>query len=334
MYRKPTSQYNEWLQWLTEERHISLEVIQEAGLYLYRSELSIPVRDADGTLLFYKHRRSFKSNEGIKYRYDKGATAALFGAETLKTIRKGDMLICTESELDSLTLRSFGYHAVSTTGGAGTWKEEWSILIKDFDVVILYDADKAGVEGSIRVAARVPNARIAWLPVDYGKDSTEIIHSGQIEALKRSVENAKRYEVPSSDDPLRLEALKELQKVLVTEKKACNKKGGGTPFHRDLALAWVEKEIAGEKKIAQRAALPKRDGTDVARAKAYPIKNLLKVRKDGFAICIFHNEKSPSMKVYADHAYCFGACSKRYDAIDIFMQIHGCTFKEAIKLMV
>lgn len=329
-----TSQYREWLKWLTEERHISLQVIEESGLFMNYADLSIPVRDIDGKLLFYKHRRSFKTDKGIKYRYDKGAKAALFGAETLKEILIGSTVICTESELDSLSLRSIGYNAVSTTGGAGTWREEWNALLDGFNIVILYDADKAGILGAIRVASMVPNAKIAWLPVQYGKDPTEVIHSGNIDSLKRSIDDAKMYYVPSQNDTLRLEALKRLQKVLLNERRDCLADSSKTPFHIDIVLSWVEEEIEGEKKIERTVNKGVDMGTEIERARTFPIKNLIKVRKDGFAICLFHKEKTPSMKVYTDHAYCFGSCSKRYDAIDIFMQINGCSFKEAIKQMI
>lgn len=331
-----TSQYLEWLNWLVAERHISTDVIKSSGLYMYRADLGIPVRDVDGKILFYKHRRSFKENKGIKYKYDKGATASLYGAETLKDIQPGETVVVTEGELDTLAMRTLGYHAVSSTGGAGTWNQEWNSLVlkETCGTVLLYDADKAGVEGALRVASTNPKFKIAWCPVEYGKDPTDVIRAGQSEALKRVIDNAKRYEVPSQDSTTRLEALKELQKVFVVERKECMTDKDKTPFHVDIALNWVENEIVKEKEAERRVSIPKKEyGTDVARAKAYPIRNLVKMNREKKAKCLWHDDRVPSMHVYPDHVYCF-VCNKRGDAIDVFMAINGCDFKTAVAALI
>lgn len=328
------SNYKEWLNWLTQERCISPEVIKESGLYLYREELSIPVRDVEGKLLFYKHRRSFKTDKGIKYRYDKGATAALFGAETLKFIKQGEVVIVVEGELDALAMRTLGYHAVSSTGGAGTWRPEWSTLLAPFDVIFLYDADKAGVEGMLK-AAQI-HGKIAWCPVEYGKDPTDVIVSGHIDALKQAIADAKRYLIPSQEDTHRLEALKSLQKVLLKERGEKLINPNKTPFHVNLALKWIDSEIDKEKEMMEREIQKIKDeiyNIDVKRARAYPIKNLIKVNRQRKAKCLWHDDKEPSMHVYPDHAYCF-VCGKRVNAVDVYMQLNGCDFKTAVAALV
>ncbi len=304
---------------------------------MYPTYLSIPVRDTEGRLLFYKHRRNFKDNEGIKYRYDKGATAALFGAETLRDLPLGARVIITESELDALAMRSLGYDAVSGTGGAGTWKEEWITLLYTFNIIILYDADKAGIEGALKVASMIPTATIAWVPVQYGKDPTEVIHKGQTKALEQALSNAHRYEVPTKDAPKRLEALKSLQKTLLAEKQECLKDSTRTPFHVDIALDWVKKELSLEYEWSDRQSSREKykgDRTDVEKARTYPIRDLIKVNRQHKAVCLFHTDKDPSMHVYKDnHAYCF-VCNKRADAINIYMALNNCSFKEALKALI
>ncbi len=70
--------------------------------------------------------------------------------------------------------------------------------------------------------------------------------------------------------------------------------------------------------------------SDIARAREYPIRELVKVRMNA-AKCLWHDEKTASMHVYPDnHAYCFG-CQKRADAIDIAMQTQGLDFVAAVK---
>lgn len=50
----------------------------------------------------------------------------------------------------------------------------------------------------------------------------------------------------------------------------------------------------------------------------------------GMINCIFHNDKTPSMKIYEDHYYCFG-CGKHGDVTSFAAQITGLTQYEAAK---
>lgn len=325
--------HTEWVTWLAAERHISLDIATKAGLTPYNNELSIPIRDMDGNLLFYKHRRSFKTSNGMKYRYDKGATAALFGIETLKDLPEKSTVIVTEGELDALAMRTLGYSAVSSTGGAGTWNDSWSALLALFDVVILYDADNAGINGTLRVASRTPNARIAWTPVEFGKDPTDVIRSGHTSELVRAVIDSERYYVPEQDTPKRLEALRRIQAKLLTERGILLAHPLKTPFHIDIALAWIESEINRERATEKKAVF-QRDGTDLQRARSYPIKNLIKINSQHKAKCLWHDDKEPSMHVYADnHTYCF-VCQKRADVIDVYMVLNNCDFKTAMTALI
>lgn len=321
-----------------ESRRISVDVMVEAklGIDIENSELAIPVYSPEGELLFYKYRRSPWRDNGPKYRYDKGATAALYGAELLKNLADHEEVVITEGELDALALRSLGMNAVSTTGGSGTWKEEWAELLARFKVVIAYDADGAGAEGAIRVAGMMPEARVAWLPVYYGKDPTEILAGvGGEEALKESLADAKKYVFPRTGTEDRVKKLLATAKKLRAERMAVMKDPIGSPLQIDAALAWIDREIQGERDMERRMQRPARDPnmqSEIERAKAHPIVKILKVNRDGFASCPFHTEKTASFKVYKDnHAYCFGGCGKRYDVLDIYMQIHGCDLKTAIK---
>ena len=73
---------------------------------------------------------------------------------------------------------------------------------------------------------------------------------------------------------------------------------------------------------------------NIAGAKLYPIPQLIKVDRSGFAKCIWHSEKSGSMKYYPkdNRVHCFG-CGKRGDAIDVCMEVNKLTINQAIAFL-
>jgi DNA primase len=312
---------SQWKDWLLNERYISETIIKESGLAVQADKqlLVIPVRDRNGKFLFNKYRRSPWISEGAKYSYDKGAAASLFG---LESITDGTVVIITEGELDSLVLRSLGYNAISTTGGASTFPDEWIELLSKVTPILMYDADKAGIEGMMKVFLKMPTAKIAWTPISFGKDITEVVQQGGTVRVHNAIGDAKHY-------PTKLE---DLRKELLAEKQVALKTPYMTPFHVDLALEFVVELIQKKKQQKQQKVRRDADRTDVENARNYPIVNILPV-KGGFTKCIYHKEKTGSMRVYNDnHAYSF-CCGKRSDAIDIYKELNGCTFKEAVSAL-
>ena len=58
----------------------------------------------------------------------------------------------------------------------------------------------------------------------------------------------------------------------------------------------------------------------------------LKRRGKGFfGLCHFHSEKTPSLAVYANRAYCFGACREGWDLYGWLMKRDNLTFPEALR---
>lgn len=45
----------------------------------------------------------------------------------------------------------------------------------------------------------------------------------------------------------------------------------------------------------------------------------IEVNRSGFTLCLFHSERTPSLKLYPDHFYCFG-CGKSGDVIALVAQ--------------
>ena len=121
-------------------------------------------------------RRQSDVDDGIPAKYISltGSRVGIFNADALWTAH--DVVIC-EGEIDAMLLCQVGYNAVSSTGGAGTWKPEWAKLFAAVrSIVILYDNDAAGRDGALKVRATLARARIATYP-DGIKDAGELFAS-------------------------------------------------------------------------------------------------------------------------------------------------------------
>jgi DNA primase len=73
---------------------------------------------------------------------------------------------------------------------------------------------------------------------------------------------------------------------------------------------------------------------DIQNYKQVPIGDLLELNNYDFACCVWHNEKTPSMKYYdkTNTVYCF-SCNKSGDVIDVVQQINKVDFKGAIDIL-
>ena len=56
----------------------------------------------------------------------------------------------------------------------------------------------------------------------------------------------------------------------------------------------------------------------------------LKVNRNGMACCPFHNDRTPSMKMYPDHFHCFG-CGQTGDVFDLTAQLTGLNARDAAR---
>ena len=69
----------------------------------------------------------------------------------------------------------------------------------------------------------------------------------------------------------------------------------------------------------------------IARAKEFPFRELHEFNRQGWCKCPFHEDKTPSMKLYSDNrVHCY-SCGKSWDTIAFMQELHGITFPEAIR---
>lgn len=85
---------------------------------------------------------------------------------------------------------------------------------------------------------------------------------------------------------------------------------------------------------------PRKDGektpyispNDIALAKTIPISNFIKIPASKKILCLFHNDKNPSLHVYGTSYYCF-VCSANGTTIDIIMKLRNCSFTQAVRFL-
>jgi len=305
-------QFNKVFQdWLTANK-ITKSVQEEFNLS-FAEDIVIPVYDIEGNFIFNKYRRSPLSNEGPKYKYDRGGKVSLYGIHKAKDCNP---ILITEGEKDCLVAWSHNIPAVTSTGGAQSFQDEWKdyFLPKEDgefakDIIICYDNDHAGAEGLVKTLDILPWAKVMFIPdMPNVKDISDYVNVGG--NLHELLKTARKFESIDEVTEDRSRRIATFQSVY---------------FH--------DAYIKAHTKVANVHAERKTYSNDVVtNARAYPITNLMEFKKNT-ARCPFHNEKTPSLHYYpkTNTCYCFGGCGKSYDAIDIYSKLNGVKFREAVE---
>jgi len=290
--------------WLSVNK-ISKSVQDMFGIS-FTDKIVFPVHDNEGNFLFNKYRRNPMTEEGSKYTYDVGGKVTLYGYHLAKVENK---IIILEGEKDTLVAWSNNIPAVTSTGGAMSFQSDWSELLKDKEVIICLDNDKAGGEGMVKVLDIVRHAKVVFIPdMANVKDISDYVNAGgDLHELLRTAVSLNTIEDVKQD---RCKRIALFQSVF---------------FHD----AYIKKHTKVNPYKGERKTF---SDDNVTNAKEFLITELLDFDWQGNTRCIFHNEKSASLHYYekTNTCYCFGGCGKSYDAISIYKQLHNCSFKEAV----
>lgn len=329
--------------WLNN-RGISDSVIEKYEIQFENNKVIIPIRDGKGNFLFNKYRRNPASEDGPKYQYAKGASSVLFG--TNEASDKGAIVI-TEGEFDCMALVSRNIPAVSSTGGSGTFEEEWKDYFVGRDTYICYDNDEAGIKGAFNVQSVIPHAKIIWLPKQVGEhgDVTDFfVKLGKTtEDFLSLREEAKSYPIPAdwkeAKTKKEMTAYKKTYEKIAEELKLEIRELGQKYLshkHLDILKESYLNKLAEVNRAIKYFTVKRGDfGEDkIARAKSVPIPQFINFARDGFAKCIFHTDKKPSMYYYEkqNRVKCF-SCGKLADVIDCVQQLRGVNLPEALKII-
>jgi hypothetical protein len=137
-------------------RGITDEIIRDYSLgfgsFYERNWITIPIKDEGGKFSFLKLRMDPEddTNPDKSKVFPFGKEAQIYGWDTLQETE--EKIVIAEGEFDRLILLSKGIPAVTSTGGAGTFKREWLLHFENIcNIYVCYDNDEAGRKGADRV---------------------------------------------------------------------------------------------------------------------------------------------------------------------------------------
>jgi DNA primase len=286
-----------------EDKRIDLATQELFGLSITNSgQLSIPIVSSDGKLLFHKYR-NFTGN--AKYVYEKGTTAQLFGIDKIKEEHKWVLVV--EGEMEAVVLGACGVPAVSSTGGCGTFREDWVDYLKGKQAVVIYDNDEAGRKGEEKVyhllSRKGIKCSVRHLSGDHEryKDFGEIMAQEGKQGVKMALKTSVSIEIKAE----------EVSKVTVVYKEVVSRIKGKDKDFMEM-MHWA-KQYDTNRLLAEYGHTP-----------------ISKNGRDYTYHCIFHHEKTGSMTVYADgHTYCYG-CHKLGDSVEVYKELGKVSFRDAV----
>ena len=154
-----------------QQRKLSREVCKQFGVkYDPQTEcLVFPVKDINGRIKFLT-RRSVVTKTFI---IDKDVEKEVYLLYDIVKNNIKEIYVC-ESQINALTLRSWGYPAVALLGTGSDY--QYKLLNKSgvLKYNLCFDGDEAGKKGTIRFIQNITNAFIAIIDIPKGKDVNDL----------------------------------------------------------------------------------------------------------------------------------------------------------------
>lgn len=196
---------------LAKQKGLREESVVRFGLGWTGHRIAIPIRSQGGELVNVRQYDILGSG-GPKMLNWVGSEVGLWAPDP-KAWESGRIVLC-EGEWDAMLMTQEGYPSVTSTGGANTWRPGWADAFAGKDVLVVYDRDKAGMEGSQR-AAKALGGRAASvtrlvvpgpdpIPESHGRDLSDMILGGD------DVEAFLGLRTPEANEEDGLEAIENL----------------------------------------------------------------------------------------------------------------------------
>lgn len=282
-------------------RGIPDEIINSYLLGWNGWRITIPIYDRDGRVVLFKLAKDPKdTGPGPKMLASLGATVELYGWEHL--VRRPSQIVVCEGEFDRLVLEARGFAAVTSTGGAATFRPQWAQELRPIDeVYVCFDRDQAGRNGTAVVTLMIPTARVVELPEEVGPggDVTDFFVR-----LGRSSE--------------------EFVRLLKTARPA-------SPLSQEIRPDRPPLAQSTDALLNTRIERIKRE---------FPIETVIEeyvpLRASGestlVGLCPFHQDRTPSLTVYpvTGTFHCFG-CRAHGDVISFVRAMEHLSFGEALE---
>lgn len=279
-------------------RGISDEIIATHRIGWNGQRIAIPIFDRDGEFAFFKLAKDPEDGSGgPKMLTTRGGTVELYGWE--QALLQPSRLVICEGEFDRLVLETRGLPAVTSTGGAGSFRAEWATALEAIpEIYLCLDRDEAGRNGALRIGQFLPNAKMVDLPeaVGIGGDVTDFfVRLGyDRDDFLKLLDTARPVPTPPAALPVSVVPRDHLMNpfsVRVSELK------------RAVPIADV-------------------------------VSRYVILRPSGLSLrgrCPFHDDHTPSLMVYAEAGKfrCYG-CGRHGDVIEFLMTIEQLPFLRAL----
>jgi DNA primase len=286
--------------YLRRERGIADEVIDLHSLGWNGQRITIPIIDRNAQVVAFKFAKdSADTTDSPKMLATPGARAELYGWE--RVLVKPERIVICEGEFDRLVLESHGFAAVTSTCGAGVFRQEWAEALKNIpEVYVCFDCDDAGRDGALRVGRMIPQAKLVELPDEVGEagDVTDFFVR-----LGRSREDflgllQAAQPAPPDDEPQFASIAHDLER---------------RPASNEVAQL---KSTIGIQGVVSRYVPLRQSGMNLVGR------------------CPFHDDRTPSFVVYpaTRSFYCF-ACHAAGDVFSFLMKVEHLNFPEALRAL-
>lgn len=194
---------------------ITTESIQKyrMGFSSANQRIVLPIKNKGGdyyNLRMYKYPDSDGNKPKNKMISQRGTKASIWPLDILEN----QTIIITEGEFKAIILNQHGFHAMTGTAGAGTWKSEWSEFYRGKDVVVMLDADEKGRMGAAKlcyslypIAKSLKNVFLADTALAGWKDVTDFfvkLHR-TADDLKKIISETSYFVPPKVDASTELE---------------------------------------------------------------------------------------------------------------------------------